>query len=72
MTTKIHPASAWLDIKTVKPLPLEMPHDGKMLITDGKAVSVGRLVGNTWSILGLGMDKITHWMPLPMPPKNDQ
>lgn len=59
----------WRDISTVKPLAMEMPHDGKMLITDGKAVSVGRLVGDTWSIFGLSMGRLTHWMPLPLPPK---
>lgn len=61
-------SNLWLDISTVKPIPMEIPHDGKMLITDGKAVSVGRLVGNTWSVFGLSMGKITHWMPLPNPP----
>jgi hypothetical protein len=32
-------------------------------------ISEGMYINGEWEVLGVRTDKVTHWMPLPSPPK---
>jgi len=55
------------------------PNAEFVLITDGESIEVGRYIGGGW-LSSDGLDfgygewdgKLTHWMPLPLLPKQDK
>lgn len=65
----------WIDKNTLMPLNLEWPI-GYVLVTDSKNIGIGRYEPDStcWNYTMAGHieaddNEITHWMPLPEPPK---
>jgi hypothetical protein len=64
----------WVSVKD------ELPeHDAVVLVTDGEHVTIAEwYIGSGWSLaredkaIGIVPGTLTHWMPLPPPPKTPQ